>query len=204
MPDVPKFVRPLPDKPERRCGTAPRLMWTCVTWRSPPHFPAQPGVILRLAVPLKQVQVAMLQILRIILQSSLVAMLCALLIAYIFSRSCSACAFCELQTYGRELVNADYSRCLAPEPDDELGSVARSLRGMADQFRNMLRRLSDESALRKAILESMVEGVVAVDRDLRLTFCNSSFARDVNARDPLPANLPLLEVVRDPALLDLG
>ena len=54
-----------------------------------------------------------------------------------------------------------------------------------------------------ALLASMVEGVLAVDRDLRVTFCNSSFARAVQARDPLPERLPVVEVVRDPQLLDL-
>lgn len=167
----------------------------------PAALPGKP-VILRLAVPLRQIQVAMLEILRIILESSCVAMVCALLIAYLLSRSFSL-RIQRIQAYAKELVNADYSKVLAPEPDDELGSVARSLRGMAEQFRKMLRRLSDESALRKAILASMVEGVVAVDKDLRLTFCNDSFAQAVSARGTLPANLPLLEVVRDPALLDL-
>ena len=168
----------------------------------PAALQGRPGVILRLAVPLKQVQVAMVEIRWIIFQASMIAMVCALLIAYLFSRSFSL-RIVRIQAYARELVNADYSGVLAPEPDDELGSVARSLRGMAGQFRDMLDRLSDESALRNAILASMVEGVIAVDRDIRLTFCNSSFARAVNSRGPLPANLPLLEVVRDPVLLDL-
>jgi len=36
-----------------------------------------------------------------------------------------------------------------------------------------------------------------------VTFCNISFASAVKARDPLPANARLQEVVRDPVLLDL-
>jgi two-component system phosphate regulon sensor histidine kinase PhoR len=168
----------------------------------PARLQGKSAVVLRLAVPLRQVQVAMSEIRWLILQSTLIAMLCALLLAYFLSRLFSA-RIQRIQAYARELVNADYSGILAPEPDDELGSVARSLRGMAHQFRQMLRRLSDEAALRKAILASMVEGVIAVDRDLRVTFCNSSFARAVNAREPLPVNQPLLEVVRDPTLLDL-
>jgi two-component system phosphate regulon sensor histidine kinase PhoR len=169
---------------------------------APANLAGKPGVILRLAVPLRQVQVAMVEIRWLILQASGIAMACALIIAYFLSRSFSLRVL-RIQAYARELVNADYSGTLAPEPDDELGSVGRSLREMAEQFRRMLRRLADELGLRKAILAGMVEGVVAVDRDLRLTFCNSSFARAVKARDPLPANLPLVEVVRDPSLIDL-
>jgi len=100
-------------------------------------------------------------------------------------------------------VNEEYTGSLASESDDELGSVARSLRGMAEQFRRMLSASAEESARRKALLAGMVEGVLAVDHDLRITFCNGSFARAVNAREPLPERIPVVEVVRDPELLDL-
>ena len=46
----------------------------------------------------------------------------------------------------------------------------------------------------------MVEGVLAVDKDLRVTFCNHSFARTVGARLPGVPGMPLLELVRDPGL----
>ena len=49
----------------------------------------------------------------------------------------------------------------------------------------------------------MVEGVLAVDNELRVTFCNQSFARVVGASGEIPQRLPLLELVRDPELLDM-
>ena len=48
-----------------------------------------------------------------------------------------------------------------------------------------------EGARREAILASMVEGVLAVDKDLRVTFCNHSFARTVDARLPVIPGMPL-------------
>jgi two-component system phosphate regulon sensor histidine kinase PhoR len=60
-----------------------------------------------------------------------------------------------------------------------------------------------EGARREAILASMVEGVLAVDRDLRVTFCNDSFARTVGARAPVSPGVPLLDLVRDPGLLEI-
>ena len=138
----------------------------------------------------------------LILRASLVAAVFALAIAFFVSRAFSR-RIRRIQTFAQDLVNAEYSGTLASQPDDELGSVARSLRGMAEQFRRMLAALADESARRKALLASMVEGVLAVDHDLRVTFCNSSFARAVRAREPLPERIPVVEVVRDPELLDL-
>ena len=170
----------------------------------PAKLKGQPesGVILRLAMPLRQIGVAIAEVRWLILWASLFAAMFALLIAYFVSRAFTR-RIRRIQSFATELANADYSGTLATESDDELGSVARSLRGMAEQFREMLRRLSDESARRQAILASMVEGVLAIDSDLRVTFCNESFLRAVRAREPLPEHLPLLELVRDPALLEL-
>jgi two-component system phosphate regulon sensor histidine kinase PhoR len=49
----------------------------------------------------------------------------------------------------------------------------------------------------------MVEGVLAVDKDLRVTFCNESLARTIGARVPVPAGIPLTQFVRDPGLLEI-
>jgi two-component system phosphate regulon sensor histidine kinase PhoR len=161
-----------------------------------------PAVALRLAVPLQRIKFSIAEVRWLILRASLVAAGFALAIAYFISRAFTR-RVRRIQAFAGELVNAEYSGSLATESDDELGSLARSLRGMADQFRAMLRRLSDESARRQAILASMVEGVLAVDADLRVTFSNDSFARAVRAPGPISDGTPLLDVVRDPALLDL-
>jgi len=168
----------------------------------PANPPGQIPVILRLAVPLRQIDVAASAVRWIVLRASLVAAGFALVVAYFVSRAFSR-RIRRIQTFAHRLVNEEYSGTLAIESDDELGSVARSLRGMAEQFRRMLGILAEESARRKALLAGMVEGVLAVDHDLRVTFCNGSFALAVKAREPLPERIPVVEVVRDPELLDL-
>jgi len=168
----------------------------------PAAFPGNPLVVLRLAVPLERIQSSIAEVRWLILRASLIAAVFALAIAYFISRAFSR-RVRRLQAFAGELVNADYSGTLAVEPEDELGSVARSLRDMAGIFRGMLRRLSEESARRQAILASMVEGVLAVDADLHVTFSNDSFAGAVRAQAPIADGTPLREVVRDPALLEL-
>ena len=49
----------------------------------------------------------------------------------------------------------------------------------------------------------MAEGVLAVDRDLRVTFCNDAFLRAIGARKPVFEQTRLLELVRDPGLLEV-
>jgi len=108
-----------------------------------------------------------------------------------------------LQSFAENLVETNALRDLAPGADDELGSLARSLNRMAAQLRDSLDKLSLESARREAILSSMVEGVLAVDQQMRITFCNASFARVTAIPLPIPQRAPLLEVVRDAGLLDM-
>ncbi len=162
----------------------------------------QAGSVLRLAVPLEQVAGAIAEVRLRILEVSVLAALLALVIAYFFSRALSR-RIGRIKTFAESLVNARFAETLPPAPDDELGALARSLNSMAEQLRDMLERLKLESARREAILAGMVEGVLAVDHELCVTFCNQAFARAVGAAHPVPERLPVLEVVRDPTFLEL-
>jgi two-component system phosphate regulon sensor histidine kinase PhoR len=89
------------------------------------------------------------------------------------------------------------------DSDDDLASLERSLAGVATELNRLLDRLELESARREAILSGMAEGVLAVDRDLRVTFCNSAFLQAVNFRGAAFEGLRLLELARDPELHEL-
>lgn len=166
---------------------------------APAGLKGQSGGVLRLAVPLEQISIATAELRWLMLRASLFAGILALLIAYILSRIFTR-RVRRIQAFAQELVSADYSGTLTTQPDDELGEVARCLDGMAGQFRGMLSRLAEEASQRRAILASMVEGVLAVDGDFRVTFCNDSLGRAVRAQTPVPENLPLLQLIRDPDL----
>ena len=169
---------------------------------APVNLPGRPGAVLRLAIPLQQVAASTAAVRMLILRASGFAALLALAIAYVIARNVTGRVH-RIETYATELVNADYSGTLAAEADDELSSVARSLRAMADHFRKMLARIAQESGRREAILSGMVEGVLAVDHNLRITFFNDAFAKAVNARTHSPEGLSVLQVVRDPELRKL-
>ena len=165
----------------------------------PAGLKGQSGGVLRLAVPLEQISMATGEVRWLMLRAFLFAGILALLIAYFLTRIFTR-RVRSIQNFARELVRADYSGTLAIQSDDELDDVARSLRGMAEQFRGMLSSLAEEASQRRAILASMVEGVLAVDSDFHITFCNDSLSRAVRAETPVPEGLPLLQLIRDPDL----
>ncbi|HET9318925.1 MAG TPA: ATP-binding protein [Bryobacteraceae bacterium] len=167
-------------------------------------FPYQgtAGFVLRLAVPLQELDAAVAAVRWWLFGTSLIALALAMVIASVFSTR-FARRIRHLQSFAENLVETNALRDLAPGADDELGSLARSLNRMAAQLRDSLDKLSLESARREAILSSMVEGVLAVDQQMRITFCNASFARVTAIPLPIPQRAPLLEVVRDAGLLDM-
>ena len=87
--------------------------------------------------------------------------------------------------------------------EDELIALEKSLRRTAPRIHDLVENLKLESARREAILESMVEGVLAADQNLRVTFCNRAFARTVGAVFPVNPGTPLAELARHPELREI-
>ena len=162
----------------------------------------EPGYILRLAVSLDAVDSSIAAVRRRVLWASFYAALVALIFAYFFSRSFTQ-RLARLRAFAEGLVDAHFSQAPLPAADDELGALGRSLTTTARQLRDLVDRLSVESAQREAILASMVEGVLAVDSHLRITFANASFARAIAAQVPIPAKMPVVELVRAPELREV-
>jgi two-component system phosphate regulon sensor histidine kinase PhoR len=160
------------------------------------------GYILRLAVPLDAVDSSIAAVRWRILYASIFAALVALIFAYFFSQTFTY-RIARLRAFAEGLVGAHFSQAPLPPADDELGALGRSLSSTAVQLRDLVDRLSVESAQREAILASMVEGVIAVDSNLRITFANASFARAVGAAVPIPAKTPVVELVRAPELREV-
>ncbi|HTR35919.1 MAG TPA: ATP-binding protein [Bryobacteraceae bacterium] len=137
-----------------------------------------------------------------LLAASIIILALAVSLSYLFVRSFSR-RVAALRSYVERLLDPGASGEELPAADDELGALARSLQRTAPRIRELVESLKLEGSRREAILGSMVEGVLALDKDLRVIFCNDSFARTVGARVPVIPGMPLLELVRDPALRDI-
>ena len=159
-------------------------------------------LVLRLAVPLATLDTAIAAVRRRILLVSLFAAVAALVIAYYFSSRFSR-RIRRLQAFAESLPEGRLSQAPLTEGGDELGMLGESLHRMAMQIGDLVDRLSLESARLEAILASMVEGVLVVDEDLRVMFCNASFARAVGAQERVAERVSLSEVVRDETLIEM-
>lgn len=85
----------------------------------------------------------------------------------------------------------------------QLHSLARAMQAMAERVRQIVERANLELSRRETILACMAEGVLAVDRNLNVTFCNDAFAHAFSTRTPLTEGRTLYEVVREPLLREV-
>lgn len=169
---------------------------------APLVYQGRPGYALQLAAPMTDATSAAAALHEEIWIASLVALLLALGIAYFISRSFTR-RVKKLKTFAENLGKTPSAQRSLVYGNDELGDLARSLDRTGFRLRELVDRLSLESARRESILASMVEGVVAVDSKLRVTFCNDAFRRVVGASNFIPENQSLLDVLRDPELLSM-
>jgi len=129
------------------------------------------------------------------------ALLLTLILAYFVSRSFTR-RVAQLRAAAEGLVDA---RTVAPPPaeGDELEALAVAVRHTSGQLQRLMANLKVESERREAILAGMMEGVLAVDGNLRVTFSNRAFVEAAGALAPIGEHARLVEVVRDPALSEL-
>jgi two-component system, OmpR family, phosphate regulon sensor histidine kinase PhoR len=163
-------------------------------------YRGQAGFALRLAVPLEDLDSAVSAVRRRIIYASAVTAGLALILAYLFSIRISR-RISRLQKFAQSLLHSEQSQTLIPEANDELGALSRALNDMGQQLRELIERLQNESSRREAILSSMVEGVLAVDAQLHVLFCNDAFRRALNLSGPVAAGTPLRQLARDPNLI---
>jgi two-component system, OmpR family, phosphate regulon sensor histidine kinase PhoR len=126
----------------------------------------------------------------------------ALLMTWIFSRSIEW-RIRRLKVFSDHVLDAGNIDAPLPEEGEETVLLNQSLRRMASRIRELVERLSLESNRRDVILKSMAEGVLAVDHQMRVLFCNQALSDALGLKHPVEENTPLLGLVRDPKFLSL-
>ena len=126
----------------------------------------------------------------------------AIVMTWIFSRAIEW-RIQRLKVFADHVLDANNVDEPLPEEGEETALLNQSLRRMASRMRELVERLSLESARRDVILKSMAEGVLAVDHQMRILFCNQSLSDALGLKHPEEDNTPLLGLVRDPKFLNI-
>lgn len=109
----------------------------------------------------------------------------------------------EFHEVAQNLVGSYGSSSIPRANQDELVHLGRQLNHLAAGLQDRIQALESERAKVSAILDSMVEGVVALDPQGKILVTNPSACRILDLGDGSVEGQSLLEVVRNKELADL-
>ncbi|HET7876002.1 MAG TPA: ATP-binding protein [Methylomirabilota bacterium] len=152
--------------------------------------------VLRLALPLSVVTASYQSLHEVMLVGGLVAIVVALGIG-LFVAGRVTRPVVEMQAIARRMSEGNFAVRAPTRSTDEIGTLGRSLNVMASRLREKIQDLEQEQAKVTAILDGMVEGVIAVDAHEHILLMNEQ-ARAMFSLDAARGERkPFLEVIRN-------
>ncbi|MBI5759260.1 MAG: PAS domain-containing protein [Planctomycetales bacterium] len=129
----------------------------------------------------------------------IVVIVAGIVVAYAASRNIEA----DLGTIGhlvRLVAGGDYSGRIPPDVRDRIGVLAGDLDQMVDHLHERFTDLQAHRDRLRAVLDSMVEGVIAVDEQQRVLLVNDSVCRLFGIDESVALGRPVWEQIRNPQL----
>lgn len=128
---------------------------------------------------------------RDVLVSGIVALLGVLALVWLFARSISQ-PVVELRDVARAIASGDLTKRPSLSAPGEVGDLANALHRMTEQLASRLQALQEDEHLMIALLESLEEGVLALDEHGSVVRINERARTLLNVNVPLPFGRELL------------
>jgi two-component system, OmpR family, phosphate regulon sensor histidine kinase PhoR len=158
--------------------------------------------VLSIALPLTALSKAATSVHQTVALGALLAFAVVLAVGLFLSRRVTR-PVTEMQSIARRMAEGDFAQRVPISGTDEIAELGRTLNLMAERLSEKIQDLEGERAKVAAILDSMVEGVIAIDQRGRIVLMNHA-ARWIFdlGREPVEGR-PLVEIVRHKDILDL-
>ena len=155
--------------------------------------------VIRVALPVSAVTSSYAAIHRVMVFGGLVALVVAFGIGLFVARRVTE-PVVQMQAIAHQMSEGDFTVRAPIRSPDEIGALGRALNGLAARLREKIDDLGHEQAKATAILDGMIEGVIAVDgRDVILLLnarARAMFGLDATRGE----RRPFLEVIRNTEL----
>jgi len=158
--------------------------------------------VLRLALPLSAVTASYQTLHQVMLAGGAVALLVALGIG-IFVAGRVTQPVVEMQSIARQMSEGSFLVRAPTRSTDEIGMLGRSLNVMAGRLREKIQDLEREQAKITAMLDAMVEGVIAVDGHEHILLMNEQARLMFGLGSARGEGKPFLEVIRNADLHEI-
>lgn len=152
------------------------------------HFvavPAADGWVVRIAVPLSDINATLRSIRARLLLAAAVAVVAALMLGLLASRV-AASPLRAMTVSATRIAEGDFDIDVSSTTPDEFGILSRSLSSLASQLKARLGELTAERDRLSAILAGMVEGVLVIDPTGEVILANPAAATILDVAPPLP------------------
>src|SRR5262249_15486577 len=154
--------------------------------------------VTRLAYPMATVRSHISEIHNALFRSTALALLFALALS-VFVAQAIASRLRRIVRFAEQVAAGDLSARIAEQGGDEIAQVALALDRTARRLEANFSAVRESRAELEALLNSMNDGVIAVDPDMKVLWANQSIAGMI--RQPVRMGMPVTEVVRDPDFL---
>jgi two-component system phosphate regulon sensor histidine kinase PhoR len=155
--------------------------------------------VIRVALPLTAINAAVSSLSWRIIDSAIVVAVLSALIGLYTARRISG-QMRAIKTGAERIAGGDFGSTLHVPSTQEFAVVAESLNRMAVDLNETISTITRERNERQAVLSSMVEGVLAVDRDERVIAANEALANLLGIAVGEAEGRTIQEVVRNPEL----
>ena len=185
---------------QNRIGSSIRYSATLHTDMMYLAVPYGAGGVVRLALPLSEVETTERGLQRSLAAAFAVVVLLSLFLSYLLSHLSSR-TLRDMAATASRIGRGELGTRVPVRSADELGEVASVMNEMAQRIEVQMERISSEKSRLDAILEGMGEGVMVTDAEAVVTLVNPAFCT-LFGTDTGVQGRQLLEISRHPDLYD--
>jgi len=150
--------------------------------------------VVRLALPLTEIKEKLSDIYKIVIVSLLMGGLISLALGALVGRSFSS-PLSEMKSFAQKIVQGDFGHKIKVKSKDEIGQLAENLNAMSEQLEKKIEAIIEDKNRMQAILSSMREGVIVIDKNENIVLFNSSLATMLELRSKKYIGKPFWEII---------
>jgi len=152
--------------------------------------------VVRLALPLESVEKTLHEIRKTVLLGLIVALALAFVLGSVIT-SQTIRPINRMIQVSRKFSEGDFSRRVLQSSQDEIGELAATLNKMAQGLEDKVKEINAQNQQLAAIFNSMIEGIIVVDKSSRIISVNPTVERIFNVSKKEVEEKIFLEAIRN-------
>jgi len=158
--------------------------------------------ILRLALPLESVRKTLFALRRTVFTGLFFALALAFILASLITGR-TVQTIKRMIRVSRRFSEGDFSHKMIDLPADEIGELASTLNKMASDLEDKIKQIKAQNQKLSAVFNSMIEGIIVVDKDLRIVSINPEIEKLFNILKRESEGKIFLEVIRNNDIFEI-